>query len=208
MQITNLGRQMSAFPLTPSLSRILLFAADNGIVEAVLTIVAMLSVEVLFIRPAQKKQMEAADRAHQLLKAFGGDDFCALLYIYECSQRSNNPREFSRKFFLHQRALQTASKVRQQLRALLEAELIRAGRPRLRSDDHEVAAPQAKQRRLDPVLAPEVADLLEPGMLKPVSLETRERVGQALCYGYFNNVARKAQGSHTFRVMVGATRVP
>jgi HrpA-like RNA helicase len=87
VQITALGRKMASFPLPPSLSRILLFAAEHEVIEPILTIVAMLSVEVLYIRPPQAPQTQQADEAHQLLKTLGGDDFCALLYIYDCYER-------------------------------------------------------------------------------------------------------------------------
>ena len=51
---------MSEFPLAPHLSKILLTAADMGCSDEVLTIVSMLSVKYVFIRPSAKfkrKQM-------------------------------------------------------------------------------------------------------------------------------------------------------
>ena len=53
-RITSLGFQMSEFPLAPHLSKILLTAADMGCSDEVLTIVSMLSVKYVFIRPHHK----------------------------------------------------------------------------------------------------------------------------------------------------------
>ena len=78
---------MSAFPLPPSLARVLLFAADHSeTLVPVIKVLAMLSVEQLFVRPADKRRQAVADRAHALLKHLGGDDFCTLLFIFDAVQ--------------------------------------------------------------------------------------------------------------------------
>ncbi len=206
---------MSAFPLPPSLSRVLLFAADQAegeVMAAVLTVVAMLSVEVLFVRPADKQRMAAADRAHAVLQACGGDDFGTLLYIHNCFSTSPRPREWARRFHLHVRALQTAQQIRTQLALVLENERKRLGLAPLRlsegggtSEREQHGEPRAKRPRLDHLLLTEEMrqELVDSDMPGPVPLETRERVAQALCYGFFNNVARRSAGSAGFRVMDG-----
>jgi len=75
-RITPLGRRMAAFPLAPSLSRILLAAIDqrSPVLGDLTTIVAMLSVENLLIRPGRGDDQALADEAHQLVRAGGGAD--------------------------------------------------------------------------------------------------------------------------------------
>ena len=46
---------MAEFPLMPNLSKILLAAASMGCSDEVLTIVSMLSVNHIFVRPKQQK---------------------------------------------------------------------------------------------------------------------------------------------------------
>ena len=55
-KITPLGFQMSEFPLAPPLAKILLTASSMGCSDEVLTIVSMLSVKYVFIRPSEKQK--------------------------------------------------------------------------------------------------------------------------------------------------------
>ena len=55
-KITPLGFQMSEFPLAPHLAKILLTASSMGCSDEVLTIVSMLSVKYVFIRPSEKQK--------------------------------------------------------------------------------------------------------------------------------------------------------
>ena len=66
--LTKMGTNMSEFPLDPPLSKMLLFAHENGnCSDEVLTIVAMLSVPSVFFRP--KDREEESDAAREKVSA-------------------------------------------------------------------------------------------------------------------------------------------
>ncbi|XP_070188791.1 ATP-dependent RNA helicase DHX33-like [Littorina saxatilis] len=54
IKLTPLGRKMLAYPLEPRLSKALLIANDYTCLEEILTIVSMLSVDSVFVNPANK----------------------------------------------------------------------------------------------------------------------------------------------------------
>ena len=81
---------MIEFPLTPGLSRAVIYSTDLGCEELVLPVAAMLSVENVFANPGGKKEAKAASQAHRDLadKAGGTNDFATLLYMYkQCHSR-------------------------------------------------------------------------------------------------------------------------
>ena len=98
----------------------------------------LLTVEQIFIRPGQKRLMEAADEIHGALKAAGGDDFNTLLHVYNTFRQSDRPKTWCRDNFVHFRSLSTASKVRDQLEQILSSQTKHTG--------HHAG----KRRRLEP----------------------------------------------------------
>ena len=88
--MTSLGRQMTEFPLSPGLSRTVIFSASLGSADLVLAVAAMLSVENVFVSPGGKKNLSTATKAHKDLaeQAGGTNDFATLLYVYkQCHSR-------------------------------------------------------------------------------------------------------------------------
>ena len=81
---------MVLFPLSPCLSRVLLASLEFGCTESILIIVAMLSVEDVFLRPGDRKKFTKASKvwAKLAVSAGGNNDFFTLLYAFEeCFKR-------------------------------------------------------------------------------------------------------------------------
>jgi len=88
--VTSLGRQMTEFPLSPGLSRTVIFSSSLGCADLVLAVAATLSVETVFVTPGGKKNLSAATKTHKDLaeQAGGTNDFATLLYVYrQCHSR-------------------------------------------------------------------------------------------------------------------------
>lgn len=119
--VTLLGKQMVEFPLEPSLSRVLLRAKQLQCQMAALPIIAMLSVENVFIRPASKEKAEEAAHAHRFLAEAGGgtSDFATLLAIYKLSSESGNMKKWCSQNYVHWRAIRTSHSIYQQLAGTL-----------------------------------------------------------------------------------------
>lgn len=70
-ELTELGRQISEFPLDPEISKILITSASYSCSEEILTLSAVLSVQNPFLRP--KDAGEAADKAKAQFSSQDGD---------------------------------------------------------------------------------------------------------------------------------------
>jgi pre-mRNA-splicing factor ATP-dependent RNA helicase DHX15/PRP43 len=75
-ELTELGRAMADFPLEPQLSKCLVASADMGCSNEVLSIVALLSVQQIFMRP--KDATRAADDAKAQFAHVDGDHLTLL----------------------------------------------------------------------------------------------------------------------------------
>ena len=172
-RVTDLGRQLVQFPLLPSLARALLHSRHLACQEAVLPIVAMLSVESVFVRPSSTKEAEKALQMHTHLAQVAGSssDFSTLFTVYQLATASDNTRRWCREHYIHWRAINTACSVHQQLQDLLE----RQPNPNL----------DEKQRE------------------EILSVPLSHRIRQALCHGLFGSVARLSPGQRSFRTMDG-----
>lgn len=60
-QVTPMGKEMGRFPLSPSLSRVLLGAKSMRCAALLLPVVAMLCVEQIFVRPSGKDKAARAN---------------------------------------------------------------------------------------------------------------------------------------------------
>jgi ATP-dependent RNA helicase DHX40 len=174
-EVTVLGQQMVEFPLSPGLARALIRSAQLGCEDAMLPIAAMLSVENVFVRSAGKDQSEMVEYAHRRLatQAGGSNDFATLLCIYQKCHQSDNPKKWCSEHFIHWRALKMAIKVQEQLSGILNRLRVRRS-----SKIKDSGSDKGK------------------GSLS-------ERVRQAICAGFFCNVARKSNTGLGFRSMDG-----
>ncbi|GMI14639.1 hypothetical protein TrLO_g7168 [Triparma laevis f. longispina] len=116
--LTKMGTNMAEFPLDPPLSKMLLFAHENGnCSDEILTIVAMLSVPSVFFRP--KDREEESDAARE--KFFVPEsDHLTLLNVYLRAKQHKFDSDWCAKHFVHSKGIGKAREVRAQLVDLMK----------------------------------------------------------------------------------------
>ena len=115
--LTPLGRRMTAFPMDPSLAKLIITAVDYACSEEMLTIVAMLSVPSVFYRP--KERQEESDAARE--KFFVPEsDHLTLLHVYTQWKVNHYSDGWCVRHFLHPKALRRAKEIRDQIRDIME----------------------------------------------------------------------------------------
>ena len=114
--LTELGKFMSDMPLDPQLAKLLLASPDFNCSNECLTIVSMMSVPNVFLRPKQKQR--EADAAKAQFAHVSGDHLSLLNAYHAYKQQASDPRFCSDNFLAH-RALLQADSVRDQLKNLL-----------------------------------------------------------------------------------------
>ena len=107
---------MSNFPLEPQLSKMLLSAQDYNCTNEILSIVALLSAPLVFVRPKEKRA--AADAVHAQFAHREGDHL-TLLNVYHAYKQAENPNTFCFQNYLNMRSLKNADNVRTQLAKLM-----------------------------------------------------------------------------------------
>ncbi|GJD06313.1 Pre-mRNA-splicing factor ATP-dependent RNA helicase PRP16 [Galdieria sulphuraria] len=116
-RLTDLGKRMSSFPLDPPLSAMILAGERFGCSDEVVTIVSMLSVPSIFIRPPGREEEADAVREKFLVPE---SDHLTLLHIFQ-RYRSNGCRaEWCNKHFLNSKGMRKAAEVRSQLVDLMK----------------------------------------------------------------------------------------
>lgn len=119
--LTALGRTALQFPLDPMLAVMLIGLAAFGCLEEILTIVALLSVPNVFVRPAAARKR--ADEAKMQFAHLDGDHL-TLLNVYDQFQgdeaHSVGLHQWCRDNFLLYRSLTMAKLVRLQLARIME----------------------------------------------------------------------------------------
>lgn len=119
--LTALGRLASHFPLDPMLAVLLIGSPKFGCSEEILTIVAMLSVPNVFIRPpTARKEADAAKEEF----ADSYSDHVTLLNVYNAFEDNGANSKWCREYFLSYRALQSAKNVRRQLMRIMNMNYI------------------------------------------------------------------------------------
>ncbi|CCF55893.1 hypothetical protein KAFR_0A04580 [Kazachstania africana CBS 2517] len=118
--LTALGRLASQFPLDPMLAVMLIGSSKFNCSEEMLTIVAMLSVPNVFIRPSKDKKR--SDDAKNIFSHPDGDHI-TLLNVYH-GFKSDEAYEYGinkwcRNHFLNYRSLSAADNIRAQLERLM-----------------------------------------------------------------------------------------
>ncbi|GMG55843.1 unnamed protein product [Ambrosiozyma monospora] len=121
--MTALGRLASQFPLDPMLAVLLIGSSEFGCSEEILSIVAMLSVPNVFVRPSGAGAKRIAEEKKQLF-AHGDGDHLTLLNVYHAF-KSDETREMGlhkwcKENYLSYRSLKSADNVRWQLSKLME----------------------------------------------------------------------------------------
>jgi pre-mRNA-splicing factor ATP-dependent RNA helicase DHX38/PRP16 len=115
--LTPLGRTMTAFPMDPSLAKLIITAVEYACSEEMLTIVAMLSVPSVFYRP--KERQEESDAARE--KFFVPEsDHLTLLHVYTQWKVNHYSDGWCVRHFLHPKALRRAKEIRDQIKDIME----------------------------------------------------------------------------------------
>jgi len=116
--LTPLGGIMADFPLDPQLSKMLIVSPEFKCSNEMLTIVSMLSVPTVFMRPknTQKKDAEAA----KALLTVPDGDHLTLLNVYNNYQQNLHDKNWTWNNYLSGRALAQAENVRSQLQRTME----------------------------------------------------------------------------------------
>lgn len=117
--LTNLGRKMSAFPMEPSLSKLLITSVEYGCSEEMITIVSMLSVPNVFYRP--KERQEEADAQREKFWVHESDHL-TYLQVYSAWKANRYSDGWCTKHFLHGKSLRRAKEIREQLVDIMGAQ--------------------------------------------------------------------------------------
>ena len=143
-KVTRLGRQLVEFPIQPSLARTLVRSKQLRCEAAMLPIVAMLTVENVFVKPGSKKEAERAMEVHAELAREGGgsSDFSTLLATYQLATEGGSIREWCSEHCVHWRAIKTAQNVCEQLGAILDRQEVGGAE----EDDEETLSASMSQR--------------------------------------------------------------
>lgn len=112
--LTPLGRRMTAFPMDPSLAKLLITSCtpESSCSEEMLTIVSMLSVPSIFYRP--KERQEESDAAREKFSV-PESDHLTLLHVYQQWRVNNYSESWCVRHFLHSKSLRRAREIRDQL---------------------------------------------------------------------------------------------
>ena len=112
-ELTDFGHLMSNFPLDPQFAKALMEAPKYGVVEEILSIIAMLNVPVPFLRPAHDKK-----RADDAKAQFDNDngDHLTLLNVYNAWKQNGEDNKWAFNNYLNGRNLRQAENVREQLK--------------------------------------------------------------------------------------------
>jgi pre-mRNA-splicing factor ATP-dependent RNA helicase DHX38/PRP16 len=115
--LTPLGRTMTAFPMDPSLAKLIITSVEYECSEEMLTIVAMLSVPSVFYRP--KERQEESDTARE--KFFVPEsDHLTLLHVYTQWRVNGYSDGWCTRHFLHPKALRRGKEIRDQIKDIME----------------------------------------------------------------------------------------
>ncbi|KAL8961246.1 MAG: hypothetical protein Q9193_002172 [Seirophora villosa] len=117
--LTPQGRKMTAFPMDPSLAKLLITSEEYGCSEEILTIVSMLSVPSVFYRP--KERQEESDAAREKF-ADPESDHLTLLHVYHQWKANNFSDGWCIRHFLHPKALRRAREIREQLGDIMKVQ--------------------------------------------------------------------------------------
>ena len=115
-ELTTIGKRMTAFPMDPSLAKMLIVSEEYACSEEMLTIVSMLSVPSVFYRP--KERQEESDAARE--KFFVPEsDHLTLLHVYAQWKSNGYADGWCVRHFLHPKSLRRAKEIREQLRDIM-----------------------------------------------------------------------------------------
>ena len=117
--INETGKQMAKLPLTVSLGRVLIAAAEPEFdcVSEVIDIISCLSVENTFLNLTSEEKKEEAESARRELYRREGDHLTLLITVQAYAAENTDRKAWAERHFVSHRAMQAVMDVRKQLRA-------------------------------------------------------------------------------------------
>ncbi|KZS95211.1 P-loop containing nucleoside triphosphate hydrolase protein [Sistotremastrum niveocremeum HHB9708] len=115
--LTPLGAMMAEFPLDPQLAKMLIVSPEFKCSNEILTVVAMLSVPNVWVRPPSMRK--EADAAKAELTIPNGDHL-TMLNVYNMYMQNKYDKNWAWQHYLSARALAQAENVRAQLERTME----------------------------------------------------------------------------------------
>eukprot|EP00667_Euglena_gracilis_P002128 EG_transcript_2127 len=124
--MTGLGRKMVEFPLDPPLSKMLIVSAKPayGCGEEILTIVSMLSIPQIFLRP--KERAEQADAARERFFV-AESDHLSLLNVFQQWRLNGKSSNWSNIHFINHKGMKRVAEIRQQLQEIMRMGKLEVG---------------------------------------------------------------------------------
>ncbi|XP_072936689.1 ATP-dependent RNA helicase DHX33 [Epargyreus clarus] len=116
-KLTVLGKKMTAFPIDPKYSKVLLNAPDYNCLEEALSLVAVLSSENVFYTPLHKR-----DEAYKMKQKFESPlgDHITLLNVFKAFCKATMKKQWCKENYLNHKNLSYAVEIRQQLFAVCQ----------------------------------------------------------------------------------------
>lgn len=117
--ISEIGLQMARLPLTVTLGRALIAAAEHELdcMAEVIDIISCLSVENIFLNLTSEEKKEEAEVARRELYRREGDHLTLLATVQAYASEHTDRKAWAEKHFVSHRAMQAVMDVRKQLRA-------------------------------------------------------------------------------------------
>ena len=118
-ELTEIGYQMSEFPLDAQLAKLLLVSPDYGCSAEITSIVACLSVPQIFVRPVESAKAADAAKAQFIHEESDHITMLNAFYGYESTPEKDR-KQWCWDNFLNDRALQNALSVKKQLVGIMK----------------------------------------------------------------------------------------
>ncbi|XP_063229909.1 probable ATP-dependent RNA helicase DHX35 [Bacillus rossius redtenbacheri] len=124
-----LGTMMAEFPVSPLHSKVLVMSGEFGCSDEVLSIMAALQVQNLFVKPSSGQAALRARAARRMFEVQEGDLLTALNACRAYAKHGES-KQWCDKFFVNRKAMRRAKEIRGQMERLL----LRFGVPVVSSD--------------------------------------------------------------------------
>lgn len=120
--LTEIGEWMVELSLEPHLGRMVIEALrhDLACVSEVTVIASFLDGKNIFVRPSEEDLQLDADCAHDKFKNNADSDFTVLLNVWRAYEKSGFDKDWAKKNYLNEKALEEAHNVREDILDVLE----------------------------------------------------------------------------------------
>lgn len=108
-QIGAIGKQIAKLPLTPTLGRVLLAAAENGpgCLTDVIDVISCLSVETIFLHTTSEEKKEEAETARRDLYRREGDHLTMMATVQAYAAENTDRKAWAQRHLVSHRAMQS-----------------------------------------------------------------------------------------------------